>query len=211
MTTCPWCGTSYETFQPNCDNCGGSLPLPSAGPPTAATDSLRVPPPPPRRLPRNHVRRSLLTDGWAIMAGVFTLLGAIFGLVGITLTITIVAALVGVPFAGMGALFLAFGVPILIWRYGEAQQTAEVLREGEAALGEIVSVSQNRYVRGNRRHPWRIVYRFEAQGRGHEGKISTLSRPDLSQQPGRPVYVLFSHSDPGRNTIYPYPYGYHEV
>ena len=211
MTTCPWCGTNYEMFQPSCENCGGALSLPAAGPPTAVTTSLRVPPLAPRGLPRNHIRRILIADGWTIAAAIFVLLGAIFGLVGVVLMATIVAAIIGLPFAGVGALFLASGVPILIWWFGEARQNAEVLREGEAVLGEIVSVSQNRYVRVNGRHPWRITYRFEAQGQACEGRISTLSRPDLSQQPGHPIYVLFSRVDPGRNIIYPFPYGYHEM
>ena len=49
----------------------------------------------------------------------------LFGVVGIALTISIVAALVGLPFAGLGFLFLALGVPILVWRYREAQGTVE--------------------------------------------------------------------------------------
>ena len=27
MVTCPWCGTNYLTFQSNCNNCGGALPV----------------------------------------------------------------------------------------------------------------------------------------------------------------------------------------
>jgi membrane protein implicated in regulation of membrane protease activity len=211
MITCPWCGTNYATFQSNCDNCGGSLPLPAESIPRPLAEALHVPPPAPRRLPRNYVWRILLTDGWAIVAGVFALVGAIFGLVGGALTISIVAALVGLPFAGLGVLFLAVGMPMLLWRYREAQQTVEVLREGEAALGEIVSVYQNYHVQVNGRYPWSIVYRFEVSGSEYEGKVNTLSQPDLSQRPGKAVYVLYSRGEPGRNTIYPHLYGYYGI
>lgn len=29
MVTCPWCGTSYASFQPMCDNCGATLTRPA--------------------------------------------------------------------------------------------------------------------------------------------------------------------------------------
>ena len=47
--------------------------------------------------------------------------------------------------------------------------------------------------------------------RTYGGKVSTLSRPDLSQQPGRPAYVLYMAGDPEQNSIYPNPYGYYGV
>ena len=209
MVTCPWCGTSYVTFQPNCDNCGGTLPLPQGPTADPAASTLRVPPPPPRRVPRNYVWRLLMTDGWAITAGIFVLIGGIFGLVGGALTISIVAAFVGLPFVGVGLLLLVPGGLILVWRAGGAQTTAEVLRSGDAALGRIVSVDQNYHVQINGRFPWSLVYQFEAAGEPHEGKVTTLSQPDLSRQAGRPVYVLYARDDPERNTIYPHPYGYH--
>lgn len=48
-----------------------------------------------------------MADGWAITAGIFALLGAIFAGVGILLTLGIVTAFVGVPFIGLGVIFLA--------------------------------------------------------------------------------------------------------
>lgn len=142
------------------------------------------------------------------MAVVFTLIGAIFGLVGVVLTISIVAAFVGLPFAGIGALFLIIGVPILVWRYQDAQGTLEVLQVGTPAMGQITSVHQNYNIRVNGRYPWSILYQFELLGQAYEGKVTTLSQPDLSQQPDKPVYVLYLQGNPERNTIYPHPYGY---
>lgn len=207
--TCPWCGTNYTSFQPNCDNCGGTLPLP--GPAEATAPHLRVPPPAPRQVPRNYVGRLLLVDGAAIVGGIFLLLGLIFGLVGLVLTITIVAAFVGLPFLGLGIVFSLVAVPLLVWRAQAAQRTAEVLRAGEPVLGQIVSVQQNYHVRVNGRYPWSIVYRFAVMGREYEGKASTLSQPDLSQQAGQPVYVLYARGNPEQSTIYPHPYGYYGV
>lgn len=145
------------------------------------------------------------------MALVFTLIGTIFPIVGIALTISIVAALVGLPFVGMGVLFLMIGIPIFVWRYQNAQQTVLVLQEGDPALGEIIDVYQNYNIRVNGRYPWSVLYHFEVFGKAYEGKVTTLSQPDLRQQPGKPVYILYLPDDPQQNTIYPYPYGYYGI
>jgi hypothetical protein len=208
MPTCPWCGTNYTTFQSNCENCGGTLPLPDADPSTVLEEEPQIPPPPPRSLPRNYILRLLFTDGWAVMAVVFTLIGVIFGMIGVVMTITIIAAFVGLPFAGIGALFLMIGVPIFAQRYHEAQNTVHVLQSGAPALGQIIEVYQNYNIKVNGRYPWSILYQFELHGQIYEGKVSTLSQPDLSQQPGKSIYVLYMQDNPEQNSIYPHPYGY---
>jgi hypothetical protein len=142
------------------------------------------------------------------MAVVFTLIGAIYGMIGVVLTITIIAAFVGLPFAGIGVLFLMVGVPILAWRYQEAHNTVIILQSGAPVLGKIIEVYQNYHIRVNGRYPWSILYQFELHGQVYEGKVSTLSRPDLSQQPGKSVYVLYMQDNPEQNSIYPHPYGY---
>jgi hypothetical protein len=209
MITCPWCGTSYTSFQPNCDNCGGSLPLPPEMVSTSSAKSLVAPPPPPRDVPRQAVLHILGSDGWAIGGLIFSLLGLVFAVVGIPLTISVVAAMVGLPFSGLGLLFLGGGIAALVWRYRIADMTVQVLREGEAIVGEIVSVTQNYHVQVNGRYPWTVEYDYEVDGELYGGKVTTLNAPDLSQQPGSPVYVLFMRDDPGQSTIYPSPFGYY--
>ena len=98
MITCSWCGTNYTAFQPNCDNCGGSLPLPPEVVPAASGVTLVAPPPPPRDVPRQAVWHILSSDGWAISGLVFSLLGLVFVVVGVPLTVSVVAAFVGLPF-----------------------------------------------------------------------------------------------------------------
>jgi len=209
MVTCPWCGTSYEEFQPTCSKCGGSLPLPVEEAPERAKERLRVPPPAPRELPRNYVWRILGADAGAIVGGILGFIGLIFVLVGVPLTLTLAAVFVGLPFTILGFVFLGVGAGLLVWRYREAQATVVVLREGEPILGTIERVYQNYQVQVNGRNPWTIVYRFEALGKSHEGRVTTLSQPSLSQEPGRPVYVLIEPGNPERSTLYPHPYGYY--
>jgi hypothetical protein len=209
MITCPWCGTNYTSFQPNCDNCGGSLPLPPETAPKSSAGRLVAPAPPPRDVPRQALWHIMSSDGWAVSASIFALLGLIFAVVGVPLTISLVAAFVGLPFLGLGLVFLGGGIAILVWRYRMAQDTVEVLRQGEAVLGEVVSVIQHYNVRVNGRSPWTVKYDYEVDGRLYGGKVTTLSMPDLSQEPGSPVYVLFMPDEPGQSIIYPSPYGYY--
>jgi len=162
-------------------------------------------------VPSNQVWRILSTDGWAITGGVFLLTGAIFGVTGVGLTVGIVTAFVGLPFAGLGMLMFGAGIGLVVGRYQKAQRTVEVLKEGEAALGEIAEVYQSLQVKVNGRHPWTIVYRYEVGGQEYEGKVTTLMRPDLRQQTGKRVYVLHWPGEPGQSTIYPHPYGYYGI
>jgi hypothetical protein len=209
--TCPWCGTNYAAFQTNCRNCGGPLPAPDGGRQPAAPSiagweaELAVPPPAPRPIADSYAWRLLWTDGWAIAAGVFTLLGAVFTLVGSALTLGIITAFVGLPFLGLGVLFLALGGYGLNWRYRAAQQTVNVLRHGEAARGEITGVEENYSVRVNGRHPWIITYRFQALGREHTGQVSTLNPPGSQLRPGQPACVLYLPNTPEHNALYPHP------
>ena len=156
MITCPYCGTAYSSFQPNCKNCGAPLPPPApasqaqpaspAGWPAASP--APAPPPPPRPVADSYAWRLLLTDGWAIASFVFLLLGAIFTLTGAALTLGIITAIVGLPFLGLGLLFLIGGGAVVYSRYSAARQTVQVLREGRAVEGAIARVDQNRNVDG---------------------------------------------------------------
>ena len=199
MITCPWCGTNYTVFQNNCKNCGGPLPLPAEEAAEPSVADLPEPPPPPRVFKDSFVWRKLGSDGWAIAAGVFLLLGVIFTLVGIPLIFVVV----GIVFVPLGLLFLGAGAPILIWRYNQAQQTLNVLRVGEAMLGDIVDVTENYAVTVNNRHPWTITYSFRVDDQQYEGKTTTLRPVGFTHQPGQPTYILYLEDDPTQNTIYP--------
>jgi len=166
-------------------------------------ENVPAPPPAPRDFRSGYILRKLLTDAWAIVAGVFFLLGSWFTLFSVVWTILSVDVFAGLLFAGLGMLFLAVTLPTLIWRYKNAQQTLNVLRMGEATLGSIVDVYEDFRVKVNNRNPWTTTYRFQVFDRDYEGKTTTLRTPGLRQQPGQPVYVLYLKDDPGQNTIYP--------
>ncbi len=201
MITCPWCGTSYTTFRSNCKNCGGPLPPPTdqeAVPPPVP--NLLPPPPAPRAFKGSFVWKKLSADGWAIAALVFLLVGGSFTASGFPLIFVFFPM---VLFTFIGLAFLGAGAPILIWRYQKAQQALQVLRTGQATLGNIVGVSQNYNVTINGRNPWTIYYTFQVGGRTYEGETTTLRPVGFTHQPGQSTYVLYLETDPLQNTIYP--------
>ncbi|MFN2198813.1 MAG: hypothetical protein ACK2UW_22025 [Anaerolineales bacterium] len=206
MTTCPYCGTSYVTFRSNCQNCGAPLPPPDTDLyASLEDDQIPTPPLPPRPISDRYAWRLLLTDGMAIIGGVFALLGLIFGVIGFALTIGVVTAFVGIPFALIGLVFLGVGGGLLTSRYQYASRVVRVLREGTAAVGRIVNVAENYSVQVNNRHPWAIEYQFQVNGREVTGHVSTLTPPGSSIQPGRRACVLYLPEKPEINSLYPHP------
>ncbi len=204
MIVCPWCGTNYLAFQPNCQNCGGLL---QAEETTASVSSeeLATPPAAPRPISDRYAWRLLFADGWAVAAFVFGLLGIIFTFVGTGLTLAVLTAFVGLPLLLLGLAFLGTGGGLVIWRYQEAQKTLRVLRDGDSAIGRITELQQNFSVRVNGRYPWVYRYEYHLNGQTFEGKITTLNQPGQQMQVGKTVTILYLANDPQRSSIYPHP------
>jgi len=205
MITCPWCGTSYLNFKPNCANCGGPLPLPSML--NQPNDAPILPPPPaaPRPISDRYVWKLVTVDGWAIAGFVLGLIGVIFLFLGLALILGLITAFVGIPFAILGLGLSVSGFALMFWRYMEKQKIVNVLRWGNAAQGVINTVEQNYAVRINQRHPWRIEYQFQCGQQTLTGQVSTLDQPGPQFLPGRPVFVLYMPGEPQLNALYPHP------
>jgi hypothetical protein len=181
------------------------MPAPTENVPSISETGVVMPPPAPRTIAKNYAWRLLLADTWAVTAFSFSLLGAIFAVVGVALTLGIITAFVGIPFAILGFLFLGMGIAVGVWRYQEVQKSIEVLRTGTAVEGQIVRVEEDLYVQVNQRHPWVIRYTFHADGQAYEGQVSTLNTPGAHLQPGQRVCVLYLPQTPELNVLYPRP------
>jgi len=208
MVTCPWCGTNYQSFQSNCDRCGGPLAIPSdagAAPADAGAASLPTPPPAPRPVADSYAWKLVWSDGWGVLGFIFTILGGIFTLVGLGLTVAVITVFVGLPFVVIGLVFLIPGIILLSARYQRAMRTVGVLRVGDAADGQITNVEQNLAVRVNSRHPWRIAYQFKVHDLPYEGQVTTLNTPGPALQPGQAARVLYLPQAPQYNSLYPHP------
>jgi hypothetical protein len=201
MILCPWCGTSYERFQSNCKNCGGPIPAQTE----KSQGELLAPPSAPRPISKSYPVKLMLTDGGAIAGSAIAFVGLIFELVGMGLTLGVVTAFVGIPFLLLGLGLLAGGAGLLAWRYHEKQKIVDVLRFGEAVLGEVTGLEENLNVSINNRHPWILLYHYRVNGQPFDGKVTTLREPGAELQPGQPVYVLYIPDQPIRSTIYPHP------
>ena len=94
--------------------------VPEGNSATVPEDRLPMPPSPPRAITDRYVWRLLMADSRAVAAFVFLLLGAIFALVGMALTLGIITAFVGIPLAGLGLLFLMAGGVVAGGRYQAA-------------------------------------------------------------------------------------------
>lgn len=164
-----------------------------------------MPPAPPREISPNYAWRLLAQDAWVISAAIFVLIGSIFTLVGGGLTLGIITAFVGLPFLGLGLLFLFGGLGIIYWRYQLAANSANVLKLGLATEGEITALEPNYSVRVNGRTPWNIKYKFSLDGKDYEGSVGTLNDPSFALQAGSPAVILYLPNKPENNQLYPHP------
>jgi hypothetical protein len=206
MVICPWCGTNYLSFQPNCDKCGGPLQL--ADEEIVSPDSdefLQTPPLPPRPISDRYVWRLLFNEGWWIATLVLGILGFVFFLVGAGLTLGVITDFVGIPFLILGIGFLIAGGWVGVWRYQIAQKVVNVLRVGEATRGQIAETQQDYSVTVNGRSPWVIRFQFQVNGQTVEGKVSTFNPLGEYLQVGKAVSVLYLPADPKWSSIYPHP------
>jgi hypothetical protein len=152
--------------------------------------------------------RLLRNEPGAILGGIF-LLVELFILVVVTIAISPIFRLSDSLFFLMFNLgFIVIGAVLFIRGFQKALRTVKILRNGQAALGEISDVSLNYRVRINKRHPWVIQYSFKVLGSDYHGKLSTLSQPDADLEPGKAAYVLYQPDDPQQNTLYPGIFGY---
>ena len=209
IITCPWCGTNYTKFRPNCQNCAGPIP---AIPDMVETKStppksgkLVFPEKAPREISANYIWRLIFADAWTISALIFALIGGIFSVAGAGLTIGIITAFVGLPFLGMGLLFFFSGAAVLVWRYQITEKRVKVLKEGIAIEGEIIDLVENVNVRVNGRTPWKISYAFNLPEDTYEGTVTTLNPPGPQLAPGNPIVILYLEDSPQFSSIYPHP------
>ena len=214
IITCPWCGTNYTVFHPNCKNCGGILPAPEEyAKNTAAMEkasrspksgNLVFPDKPPRTISPNYLWRLMLADAWTVSALIFTLIGGIFSVTGAGLTVGIITAFVGLPFLALGLLFLIGGAAAFVWRYQITEKRVKVLKEGIAIEGEIIDVIDNPNVRINGRTPWKITYVFNLDGEEYSGTVTTLNPPGTHLAPRNPAVILYLEDNPQFNGLYPH-------
>ena len=121
----PFAGPLTLLSSPGVANAGGSLPL--AAETTPASQGVAAPPPPPRSVPLpdcgTHPVHRL---AWPSPAWSFCCWELTFGTMGAVLTVSVVTAPVGLPFAGeWGQHLWSWRRPDLVWRVQVARRNSQ--------------------------------------------------------------------------------------
>jgi len=113
--------------------------------------------------------------------------------------------LCGTPVSRPGTLVPGGGGYILYWRYQEASKAVNILRNGEAVIGQVTGAQINYSVAVNGRNPITVGYHFRAAGRDYQSTITTLNHLNLRFEPGKSVCVLYLPDAPEYSSLYPHP------
>ena len=181
--TCGWCTKHYgqRPASPNCDTCGGVLPLP----PSAELGP--EPPPVPRHLPKGFSYRIYIKQN----------LGAWIGLGTIVVSLALFCFIF--PFS---ILTLLFGWAAAHSNFLTAYRRVLALRRGKAVPGKIESV--HLYGEPSNGVPmFRVYYRFEVNGEPVRAMKYTYDKAILSHFVGEPVWVVYLTSKLSCNDVWP--------
>lgn len=173
---CGWCETRNPPDRAACVNCGGPLRTLSA--------AQEAPPPPaPRPIPAEFVRRAIREDAW--FGGAFAAIGGGMSLLFLCAAPFFLPILLGLPIT---LLFVAIGAGIAYAGWRRAQGRVAVLREGAVAPGAVSSVVRE----GD---GWRLTFRFDAGGAARERSVLSHD-PEITRfAPGFPVHVVHLGAD----------------
>lgn len=152
--------------------------------------------------------RKFLSTASGVVALVLSIVGGVFFSVGAALTIGAAMtasatepaeghsplAIIGVIFAALGAVIGVAGFLLGLARFRALQRYRRLLDQGAEVQGQITEVAQNLWVRVNRRHPWKIAYRYVVDGVEYFGSESMLERP-VNLQVGQSVTVCCDRDD----------------
>ena len=165
-------------------------------PPPPGMDLGPEPPEPPRKLPDGFALRVRLTRNVPMIIGLgFTLIGGFM---------TVAMISVKTWAALFPAFFLLGGLGMLKMGFQEGARVLDAFRHGRAVRGKAASVREDKQTTVNGRHPWEIIYTFEAEGHPYEGKVTTFEAATANRfYGGPPVWVLVMENNPERNTVYP--------
>jgi hypothetical protein len=189
MITCGWCGIHYNSWQKQCDSCGGPMPpMPGMelGPPPPAT---------PRALPKGFAFRQRFSKNIATILGLAISMFSLLFFLAMLRAKPVVAVLPG--------LFLLGGLSMLRYGWKTASATLRAFRYGVATEGRIAAIKLDTTQSINSQHPWKVIYHFTADGQQHEGVLISWDSTIASRRTGLPLWVLYVEGDPSQCTLYP--------
>ncbi len=169
--SCSWCGRHYDSRpeSPNCESCGGVLPMPIGFNPGPA------PPAAPRRLPSGFRWRIYVTQN----------LGGTIGL--IALAISMPLCCLAFP---LGVVLFLCGGATAYSNYLMKIRRCHALKNGTRVLGKIEAV--HRYGNPKDGKPlYRVYFRFDAEGEPVRGMKFTYDPAIEEHFVGEPVWIVY--------------------
>lgn len=182
-------------------------PLPS--PPGQTSDPSSAPrlepaAPRPPSAPRDVPPKSLNSAGGLVflfVGGLFTLVAAIFIIVGLGMVIS--GENSGWFFVLFPMIHLVIGLGLLRHAIKTRTRRRDVIANGLETLGRIETVGYNRKVSINGRNPFKITYSYDVDGTGHTGKRSTMNTAITEHELHDRIWVLYDPQDPSSSVEWP--------
>jgi len=172
---CGWCGQSNPRDQESlCAKCGGPLPAAPGADPGAE------PPPVPRTLPADYVKRLRYTKNAVTI-------------VGIVITVILFWSLI-LP---------VLGVALWITGLKRAKRKMMALESGETVRGRLLNVTRDTSVQKKGRHPWRIAVAYDTPKGEYVGEIEAWDPAQAGRRSGDPVWVVYVKEEPDLFALWP--------
>ena len=115
----------------------------------------------------------------------------------------------GTTYSAMGRaglfvfIFPLVGLALALHAHRSNRREIRAFVQGMAVRGRVVRREEDRSTRENRRHPWRVVWEFEVDGRRYEGSLSHMDKATLEGAiPTDEIVVLCDPRRPRTNTVY---------
>lgn len=147
-------------------------------------------------------RKGTVSVLW-ILGLVYSILGAVFGVVGCVLCLVLgkELRLLGVIFGGIGGVFLVLGLIFLGVEHGKRKKAEELIASGRYVWGTIADWRVNRSIEICGRHPIVLLVRcVDCRGQEHFFRSPSLRIAGGPQLLGKQVRVYYD--DPGFKNYY---------
>lgn len=102
-----------------------------------------------------------------------------------------------------GGMALMGGVVLLVTTTRTNRREVRAFRHGLPAQGRIIRRDFDMATSINGKHPFEVVWEFDANGVSHHGRLSHVDRELVERAlPGSEVTVLYDPADPSANTAW---------
>jgi hypothetical protein len=107
------------------------------------------------------------------------------------------------PFAAFFLIFALVGLPLFVSAWRSNAREIRAFKYGTSTVGRVVEFGHDYSVKVNGRHPTRLIWEFDVDGKTFNGSLTHMDarvlRPLVA---GNKVPVLYDKNNPKANTVY---------